>query len=92
MTDEQKGSSNHTNLTMIRRFNNHSTMVLKACEANKRTATVTSDSTDNLQPRKNDVNNETCQTSHTEPQAKKVKMNYFIFVHKSPAPRKSIGV
>ncbi|XP_033752452.1 general transcription factor IIH subunit 1-like [Pecten maximus] len=35
VSDERKLSTNQTNLTMIRRFNHHSTMVLKACERNK---------------------------------------------------------
>ncbi|OWF54756.1 general transcription factor IIH subunit 1-like [Mizuhopecten yessoensis] len=36
-SDERKLSTNQTNLTMIRRFNHHSTMVLKACESNRTT-------------------------------------------------------
>lgn len=35
VSDERKLSSNQTNLTMIRRFNHHSTMVLKACEGQR---------------------------------------------------------
>ncbi|KAK3597618.1 hypothetical protein CHS0354_030169 [Potamilus streckersoni] len=34
-TEDKRISHNQTNLTMIRRFNYHSTMVLKACEKNK---------------------------------------------------------
>ena len=33
VTGDRKASSNLTNLTMIRRFNHHSTMVLKACDS-----------------------------------------------------------
>ncbi|KAL5006637.1 hypothetical protein ScPMuIL_015443 [Solemya velum] len=78
VNEDQKGSSNHTHLTMIRRFNNHSTMVLKACEANKRAATVTTDSvpTSNISthPGRNRVMNEMGQSSHLEPQTKKQKI------------------
>ena len=40
-SDDKKVGGNQTNLTMIRRFNHHSLMVLKACQKGKSSSTET---------------------------------------------------
>ena len=42
-SDDKRASGNQANLTMIRRFNHHSLMVLKACEKAKPSSTDNSE-------------------------------------------------
>lgn len=52
--DDKRGAMNPTNLTMIRRFNHHSTMVLKACEqAGSQAASGTSGLTNGIHTTQN---------------------------------------
>lgn len=63
--EDKRGSVNQTNLTMIKRFNHHSLMVLKACEKAKRSMTE-ADGTSGSQEQNGStlVNGETSQITN----------------------------
>lgn len=69
VSDERRLTTNQTNLTMIRRFNHHSTMVLKACERNKtpqETTAETSGTSDNNSKRTNGAVSHTVTNGDTD--------------------------
>ncbi|KAH3877055.1 hypothetical protein DPMN_000911, partial [Dreissena polymorpha] len=74
--DDKRGSVSHTNLTMIRRFNHHSTMVLKACErAGSQTAKATQSEADSAVSNGGvGVNGEVAHTNGQEPPQKKARI------------------
>lgn len=81
-SEDKKGSANQTNLTMIRRFNHHSLMVLKACEKAKSSSAEADSGSGTQQPNGSNggtaVNGETSQIqnghSEHEPPPKKARI------------------
>ncbi|CAG2206826.1 GTF2H1 [Mytilus edulis] len=77
-SDQKNFSTNHANLTMIRRFNHHSTMVLKACDINSESnKTLESSGTSNptlTNGNSNNSNGAHSSKDSSEPLTKKAKM------------------
>ncbi|XP_071121444.1 general transcription factor IIH subunit 1-like [Mytilus edulis] len=77
-SDQKSFSTNHANLTMIRRFNHHSTMVLKACDINSEsTKSLGSSGTSNstlTNGNSNNSNGAHSSKDSCEPVTKKAKM------------------